>query len=314
MKIFNYNIRLSFSVNLKKTIAFLTASLLILSSLIILSALSINCVGVETEAQVPSYSIGDWWKYKFNETATWGVNGNITMKVIGESMVTVSNTEYDCYEAEITGEGEAIAPFPYLPANWTMIGKDYWQKSDLASVKSDSVIEWDITLDSYTKMKVIMNVTYSPPFNNSDFPLTVGKTWSVITNVNTTIKVILDSTEISDITETLEMNYNFEVLGTEMITVAGGTFDTIVVRGIEQETGHEDYYYSPEARNIVKSLHYDVEDTLIQSLELIEYNLQHEVPFDYTQIIILAVVIVVIAGVAIIYFMRGKKPPTPTPT
>ncbi|MCP8304598.1 MAG: hypothetical protein H3Z50_03890 [archaeon] len=295
---------------MKKAIAFLTALILIPSGLMILSASSINCA--ETEAQVPSYSIGDWWKYRFNETATWGMNGNITMKVIGESMVTVFNTEYDCYEAEITGEGEAIDPFPYLPATWTMIGKEYWQKSDLAPVKSDSVIEWDITLDPFTKMKVIMNVTYSPPFNNSDFPLTVGKTWSIITNVNTTIKVIIDSTEISDITETVEMNYNFEVLGTEMITVVGGTFDTIVVRGIEQEGGHEDYYYPPEVRNIVKSLHYDVEDTLIQSLELIEYTLHHEVPFDYTQIIILAVVIVVIAGVAIIYFMRGKKPPTPS--
>jgi len=47
---------------MEKALSFLTTLLLILSSLMILTTLSINCVGVETEAEASSYPIGNWWK------------------------------------------------------------------------------------------------------------------------------------------------------------------------------------------------------------------------------------------------------------
>jgi len=193
--------------------------------------------------------------------------------------------------------------------------KEFVQKSDLAPVKIDLAIEWDITLDSFTKMKIIENSTYSPPFDNSDFPLTVGKIWSTVTNVNITFKVILDSTEISNVTDISEMNYNFEVLSMEMITVAGRTFDTFVIRETGED-GYTDYYYSSEARNYVKVLYYDVEENLVGSRELIDYTLHSEVPFDYTQTIILTAVIIVIVLVGVIFLMRKKKstPSTVAPT
>ena len=242
------------------------------------------------------------------------MTGNLTAEITGESTVLVSDTEYDCYVAEMTGGGQY--DFMGIVGTWTMDGKGYMQKSDLADVKMDLAITTEITQPESHTIIGITNTTYSHSLKEADFPLTVGKIWTVTTTENVTSKNIIDGFEFPEETITTEISRTYNCTRTETTTVPAGTFDTFVIKYTDQDGNYAEYYYSPEVGSTVKELSYSADDTLLFSMELLEFSYTPPVtPLElgWWVWVVIGVIVVIVGVVAVIFVVRrGKKPPTPT--
>jgi hypothetical protein len=280
----------------KITEKMLTVSVVFLMALSFASTTSMIAMA---QVQQPTYSVGDEWKYSIeflsgDEIVT---EGTTTRRIIGEENVMLDSEEYECFVVEIIGSWE---PVQSDTITYTETGKVYIQKSDLSIVKQDMETKQmsgeDITYHQIT------NITYSPPFEDFDFPMDVGKIWWA----NTTRTQTIELPPLPPFPPNIaEISQNFTVVKTEEVTVPAGTFDTLVTMSSTSDNIFEEYYSSRANANVLE-LVYDDEMNLIQRTELLESNRIVPLPgaLDLTLVLIIVVVAVVIIVVIIIFIRR----------
>lgn len=290
----------------KKTGKMLAVSLIFLMALSFTSTTSIIAMA---QAEQPTYSVGNEWKYSIeflsgNEVVA---EGTTTEKIMGEENVIVDSVEYECFVMEITSSWQPIPPDTIA---WTESGTVYLQKSDLSIVKQDMEIK-QMSGEEITYQQ-ISNATYDPPYNQIDFPIDVAKIWWANTTMTQTVEVPPHPPG----TGTTEIRQNFTVIKTEKVTVPAGTFDTLVIKYATLDNVYEEYY-SSGASGVVKELVYDRNMNLMTRMELLESNrIAPSGAIDMWLLLAVGIVAVVIVVVVIIFIRRRPagipkaKPPT----
>jgi len=278
----------------KKTGKMLAVSLIFLTALSLTSTTSIIAMA---QAEQPTYSIGNEWKYSIEFLSGTDVvmEGETTRKIIGEENVIVDSVEYECFVMEITSSWQPIPPDTIA---WTESGTVYIQKSDLSMVRQDMEIK-QMSGEEITYQQ-ISNATYDPPYNQLDFPIDVAKIWWA----NTTRTQTIEIPPFPPSTGTTEISQNFTVVKTEQVTVPAGTFDTLVIKYATLDNINEEYY-SSGANGVVKELVYDRNMNLMKRTELLESNrITPSGAIDTWLLLAVGIVAVVIVVVVIIFIRR----------
>lgn len=267
--------------------------------LMMLPALLTPCA-IATEAQMPSFSIGNRWKYRVEYydpgTGTVKMNGTTVREIIGESDIIIDSTTYNCFVEKIEGEWKD------QNVVWTMNGKIYRVKSDLSTVKED--MEIMLKVGGEVALHQISNVTYNPPLMELNFPLTEGKNWTVSVMKTETV---MNFGEPPD-TRTSHVARNYTISKTmEKVKVDLGTFDTFVISYRTSDTIYEQYYSSAVSNSVMELVKRKSDERLMIKMTLMESNIiSPSAPIDLW--ILLAIVAGVVACIVFIFFIRKRKP------
>ncbi|MCP8314445.1 MAG: hypothetical protein H3Z53_08775 [archaeon] len=274
---------------MRKRIRKIFAISLILS--MILPAVLASYTSAVSEAQKPSYSIGDYWKYNIKYFDS-GMNGTTTKKIVGESNITLDNRLYDCFVIEKV----------QMMENWTYAWKIYIEKTNPTNL---TIVKEDYQISFNGEPSLIMNTTYSPPLNELDFPITEGKSWITegMKHVTTTIPPFPPFPP-----KIVPFSQNFSVVRTERVNVPAGGFDTFVIEHSYLDGKYEEYY-SPIASGNVRESYYNRDGKEIMRMELLESNYVISSGLEWW--VWLAIAIIVIASIAFIFFIRRRKKPSP---
>ncbi|MEM3451042.1 MAG: hypothetical protein QW830_01375 [Nitrososphaerales archaeon] len=258
-----------------------------------------------TEAQMPSLSVGNRWKYKVEyydpDTEVIIMNGTTIKEIVGESNVIINETTYNCLVERIEGEWKD------QNVVWTIKGMVYRVKSDLSTVKED--MEIMLRVGGEINWYQISNVTYNPPLMELSFPLTEGKKWnvSVMRTETVTYPEELPDTRITHIAR----NYTISPL-MERLKVDAGTFDTFVITYRTSDTIYEQYYSSAVSNSVMELVKRRLDERLMIKMTLIESNvIPPSTPIEWW--VWLAIVVAgVVVFVVFIFFIRMRKPSVAT--
>lgn len=274
-----------------------------------------TCFGDAKEAEMPKYSVGDWWKFNVDYKEEIGLLGTATYEVTSDSSeITQFGTTFVCYEFNITGSGIVYGQLygEGITGTWTMNGKTYLLKSDLSEVKLKMTTDATFTYVSVSMtMKQVIETTYNPPLESyKGFPITAGESWSAATTETTITQITMDGHDEQE-TNTTTSTKNYFVLRTQSTTVSAGEFDTFVIKTTATDGSYTEQYFSPEAGFAVKEEGYNATGTLQVTVELLEFNYtvaKGELSLLYIMIGSVIAVVVVVSGVAYVLHKRRKPP------
>lgn len=264
--------------------------------LMILPAILTPQVGA-TEAQKPSFSVGNRWTYKVEyfdpDTGNVIANGTTVREIIGEANVTVDTTTYNCF----------VVMTNHTTINWNIKSMIYLLKSDLSTVKED--IEcWLKTGEEFTLYQ-ISNITYDPPLKELNFPLTEGKKWNVSLSKTETVTFPGEPPD----TKTTHLARNYTVGNIlDRVTVDAGTFDAFVVSYRTSDSIYEQYYSSSVGGSVMELQKRRLDERLMMRMKLMETSVLGPAPLELWVWLAIGIGIVVIAVVAIYIFIRMRKP------
>ncbi|MEM3539152.1 MAG: hypothetical protein QW193_05020 [Nitrososphaerales archaeon] len=270
--------------------------------LMLLTAISTPCA-IATEAQIPSLSIGNRWKYRVEyydpDTGTVTMNGTTVREIIGESNITIDSTTYNCFVEKIEGEWKDQSVI------WTMNGTVYRVKSDLSIVKED--MEIMLKVGGEIALHQISNVTYNPPLMELNFTLTEGKEWSVSVMKTETVKYPNYPEEPPD-TRTVHIARNYTIGETmEKVKVDERTFDAFVITYKTSDTIYEQYYSSAVSNIVMELVKRRLDERLMIKMILIESNvIPPSAPIEWW--VWLVIVAGVVACIVVIFLIRMRKP------
>jgi hypothetical protein len=254
-----------------------------------------------TETQMPSLSIGNFWKYRVEyfdpDTRTVTMNGTVTKEIIGESNVTIDTMTYNCFVEKIEGSWKDQNII------WTMSGKVYRVKSDLSTVKED--MEITLRVGEEVAFNQISNVTYNPPLKELYFPLTEGKKWNVSVMKTETVKYPEEPPD----TRTTHVARNYTISNImERVKVDAGTFDAFVVSYRTSDTIYEQYYSPAVGDSVMELVKRRVDERLMIKMSLMETNfILPSTPIEWWVWLAIAIGVIIVACVIII--IKVRKPP-----
>jgi hypothetical protein len=232
--------------------------------------------------------VGDSWNYRvvlnlslvgsFGEAFT--ATGNAKSIVTAEQGIEVNGMVYDTFT--IDSDQLISLNSPYFTAKVAGNATSWILKTNLSEVKSYSVETSTITYslfgmsDSETTTMITESV-YRPPVSDLQFPLVVGETKVVSSNMSYSWTETNEG-ETDSGSETIWRRT--EVLRTEKTEVRAGTFDTFVVRVEEsylpfnEDSYYESYsliYYSPKVGGAVKTETFTWDRAHLMTMELVSY-------------------------------------------
>jgi hypothetical protein len=274
---------------MKRTATLLAVFLLVLGTFVFAAPRA------SAQGAAPVWSIGDYWEYTGSGDIMGSEYDMLTRYEVKE-MTTISVGSTPCETFHMTMRVSMTAG-----SISSSVTYDYWVRtSDLANVK--------LAMDYLT---VQMEVTFDPPQQVFNFPLSDGKIWSSMSAV--TISGM--GMPPDNFTTTITTNYH--VSGSERITVPAGTFDSFNVTGTSSGSSSS-VFYSDAVGYLVRT------DSSIPGLgsslnasvmELKSYNYQHKSSLVWVLLIVVIVVVAVMAVVAALLVMSRKKsrmvPPMP---
>ena len=274
--------------------------------LMILPAILTPQVGA-TEAQQPSLSVGNYWKYRVEylnpDSGNVIMSGTTTREIIREANITIGSETYQCLVIQVEGSWADTTI-------WTMSGAVYRLKSDLRTVKED--MEITMRIGEEVIYNQISNVTYDPPLlKELSFPLTEGKNWTVSVNKTETVTL---SGEPPD-TKTTYVARNYTVgMAIDRVTVDAGTFDTFVI-SYTSDYIYEQYYSPSVGGNVMELQYRRIDERLLMRMELMETNyVAPSGPLEWWLWLSIAIIIVVAVSIVYIFIIRMRKPSTPSGT
>jgi hypothetical protein len=252
--------------------------------------------------EAPSWSVGDYWAYKFTGSAAPvpGTTGTLRYDVLGTESVTVAGTSYTAYRAKLEFNVTSGSTTLSMPGN------GWFRTSDLSPVK----MTFTATVGSTS---VTVTLTYNPPVEIR-WPLTANAQWSA-TSILTTVTEISGQTPT---TTTATVSQTLRVEADEQKTVSAGTFTVTPVIQTQAGGNYAKSYWSRDAGNTVEEKSYDSTDTQQGGMELKSYR--HVAPSSAGgpatimglppvgwAVILLAIIIVVLAAVVV----RRRRPQVP---
>jgi len=232
---------------LRKEVGFMDADQLITVINDVISNYDVEENGEASSEDVPRWVEGDYWHYNRTEKEEKSVS--YTMRVSSEEeVVDIDGTRFECYMVNYTWVVDGV---PEMETH-------FYTTDDLSLVG-------EITEEG--------TYAYSPPVNNMDFPLEVGKEW-------TSSYIIWKESENGGTwelvtSEPIELRFNIE--GREIVNVPAGTFETYIINMTQADDyGSGDYvlnYYAPVVNNMVMIENFQT-GGLTYREELMEYNLE----------------------------------------
>ncbi len=166
----------------------------------------------------PALKIRDTWKYAYNNNVT------SIASVIGISIPCATGVNDVC--TVNVEESSSQANYQWLLPDWSLVK------------------------DNLTRSGASQNDTFSPPAPIYSWPLTVGKTWTISSAIQTTV-VTADGVQ----TNSTVWNQTRKVSAEETITVPAGTFDTFVIDGFDSVSQRQVLrrWYSYQAKTSVRA-------------------------------------------------------------
>jgi hypothetical protein len=258
--------------------------------LLILGTFVFAAPRVSAQGAAPVWSIGDYWEYS-GTGAIMGTEYSMLTRydVQDKTTISIGSTPRDTFHLTMKDDMTAGS----ISSSVTY---DYWVRtSDLANVK--------LAMDYLT---IQMEVTFDPPQQVFNFPLSDGKIWS------STSAVTISGMGMPPDNFTTTITTNYQGSGPEKITVPAGTFDSFNVTGTSTGASSS-VFYSDAVGYLVRT------DSSIPSLgsslnasvmELKSYNYQHNSSLVWVLLIVVIVVVAVMTVVAALLVMSRKKPRT----
>ncbi|UCE38548.1 MAG: hypothetical protein JSW00_04775 [Thermoplasmata archaeon] len=235
---------------------------------------------------MPKWSVGDTWKY---EKSLDLVNTPYFYEVIHEVndtlFIDVDGTNHKVYELEFTAEMLGTRSHHYIST------------SDLATVKS--VDYFKVLGEEGTVVHI-----YYPPKKELDFPMYVGKTWTLTFSED-------EYNDYYRFRVNLTRTYNYTVEEIEYVEVAAGTFECYRIKS-EKHTGDVSYiWYSSEVKNIVKKAseltgQADLELTSYSVADISDEGENNIFTLPYLMFLIF-IPIIIVALIFGLVFMRNRK-------
>lgn len=208
----------------------------------------------------------------------------MTMKVKNKESIEVGGTRYEAYVIDETMSMSIVMTFEGERYSETMTseGIQWLRTSDLATLKTDtetSYSSFGMTASSQS------TVTYDPPMDSYQFPMSIAETWTSVCTV-TTVESYDFNGEPDSWETTYESSMVYEALHVEDVTVPAGTYETFVIWSMETSEdfmgggapffgsgpGYILNYYSPDIGFPVKSEYYYPDRELYMSLDLVSYR------------------------------------------
>ncbi len=244
---------------------------------------------VVAEGAAPTWTVGDYWLYTgqgiiFNQSFT----ALFRLEMKGLVTIKAGNTTSGAYWCNMT----ISINFGGTPA--TIHGDYYFRNPDLATIKTH-----------FTFGTTENTVTYDPPLQNFQFPLSNDQSWSSISLENVTI----------DGASTLRtVTVDHAVKGPQSITVLAGTFDVYTINSTErsgQPLG--ELPYSDKVGFGLNFIASGAELPFPIELQLKSYKYQkssQEDSLTMPLITVLIAVVVIVILLILILRRRGKKTTT----
>lgn len=228
---------------LNKKITVGVVGLLSLSSMIVLSG---NASAV---LEQPKWEEGDYWEYGIYEIGAKNKTriGNMTVKIEGTETTVVDGESYNVWMVEIIEMRETSNN---EKTNFWNVTR-YIRKSDLARVKE---------IFSFISETII----YSPPINETDYPVKVGDKWE--RHYNRTSGIGSEEVEVDD---------HYECLNKKTVSIQAGSFNCYIIKLSSEDEGiypYPLYYHSPKVGNWVKMEVYQNGSLMEDVYELVSYN------------------------------------------
>lgn len=195
-------------------------------------------------AAVPTLSPGDFWETTFETTTGQGkLSSNTRTEIVGPEEITVDGTKHDAVKSSsrtssTTTAGQAGLTFQLTT---TTDATSWFRASDGATIKVVSTSTSSSPFGgapSTTQTEIV----YSPPCAMYEYPLEVGRQWTTTCTARVTSN--------GQTTESKE-TYAYRALREESVTVAAGTFDTIVLANGTDEPALT--YWAPKACGPVRT-------------------------------------------------------------
>jgi len=180
---------------------------------------------------VPIWEKGDYWTMQ--SSSLFG-SMNMTQTVQEKTSITANGTSYEVYKTELKIDMLIIAA----------TGTGYMRTSDIAMVKSE-------ISTSFMGFSSTSTSLFNPPKVMFQWPITAGAKYTVnLLQIDTSSSMGSSDTTVTDYT------YNYEVIGSESVTVKAGTFDCMKIMETETDEWGFDtinyYYYSDTVGFYVK--------------------------------------------------------------
>ena len=235
---------------LRKEVGFMDADQLITVIDDVILNYDVEENGEASSEDVPRWVEGDYWHYNRTEAEEKSVS--YTMRVSSEEeVVDIDGTRFECYMVNYT---------------WVV----------------DGVSETETHFYTTDGLSLVAEITeegtyaYSPPVNNMDFPLKVGKEWTSSYHI---WKVSEDGGTWELVTEE-PVNRKYIIDGRETVNTPAGTFETYIINMTQADNldgnGYILNYYSPEVNNMVMVEKFQ-RGRLTDREKLMDYNLEERV-------------------------------------
>lgn len=274
--------------------------------MLIISIMSIyiGTISAEQKKEDMDKSIGNKWEYRYtsiSENATMVFT--MSMDITGETVVEIDGNNYDVFEAVLDGKIESYT-MPETPGATLTLVEDSGLVDGTAYVTKNT---FDETAKLIQNMKFIVHYEELNLDLNSDITqeitstvasgevpdiIDVGSSWVLTIQKETTTTTTVygsfyDTYMGQGYTNTTTSNEsdiettNYECLGKKTITTPAGIFETYEIKRSHIKLGEEIYsifYTSDVVKDMVKSIDYNSDGSIIGTMELTSYDLDSGLP------------------------------------
>jgi len=291
----------------------------------------LGTVSAEQKKEDMDKSIGDKWEYRYTSIAE-----DITMvftmsiEITGETVVEINGVNYAVFEAVLDGTIESYT-FPStfgitLIEDSALIDGTLYVTKNTYDETSKMIQNMEFILnyeegDLEVNSNVTSVITSAVTSGESPDIIDIGTNWVLTTqSEKTTTTAVYGSfydtymeegyTNTTTVTESNIRTTNYECIGEKTMTTPAGTFETYEIKKSEVQLGGETYsifYASDETKDVVKSIDYDSEGSIIGITELISYDVGSGSPSTSQDKTPGFELILVFSALAFILFFRRKR-------
>ena len=278
-------------------------------------------------------SIGNQWEYRYtsiSKNATMVFT--MSMHITGETAVEIDGKNYDVFEAVLNGKIESYT-LPETPGATLTLVEDSGLINGTAYFTNNT---FDETAKFIQNMKFIIHYEEGNLDMNSEITqvitstvtsgevpdtIDVGTSWVLTIRKETTTTTTVNGsfydtyvekgyTNTTTSTESDIETTNYECLGRKTITTPAGTFETYEINRSHIKLGEETYsllYTSDAVKDIVKSIDYNSEGTIIGTTELTSYDLGSSIPSSSQDKTPGFELVLVGCAITLLLFMKRRK-------
>lgn len=222
----------------------------------------------ENDAELPTWKVGDYWTYNIKIVGKYGTDMNFDMSISNLKFQVTDDTDATYYKMSVTGgfsgSGSYMGILSGQIRDGSMTGEGYVDKSTLTLTKLENMnMDGTIAFVPFDVDIYSMDITPHSPY---DFPINVGETWNV-PNVIMTIDGYVNNPGLVAGELYMEL-HSFEHTVQCLSKENKNGYEALKIRG-----NFTDYWYSPDAGNVVYVKNYRTVMLYLWGLEEYYYEI-----------------------------------------